>query len=97
MAMANNTTQCFKCCSKEFCQTDFNEHRQSLNEELNSIINDYDQFRNTINDQTQNPLNHSLIKRINQWETNSIQIIQQTAEKRRQRVVEHSKTSLRDI
>ncbi|UJR07423.1 hypothetical protein I4U23_011709 [Adineta vaga] len=108
MATANNTTQCFKClkykkittlckgCLKEFCQTDWSEHYQVLNEELHSIINDYDQFRHTINDQKQNPINHSLIKQIDQWETNSIQIIQQTAEKCRQSVVEHYKTSFED-
>ncbi|UJR12661.1 hypothetical protein I4U23_016835 [Adineta vaga] len=109
MAMANNTKQCFKCqkykriiipcqgCSKEFCQTDFNEHQQLLNEELNFIINDYDQFRHTINDQKPNPPNHSLIKRIEQWETNSIRTIRQTAEKCRQSVLEHSETSFREI
>ncbi|UJR17586.1 hypothetical protein I4U23_004482 [Adineta vaga] len=108
MATANNTTQCSKClkykritvlckgCSKEFCQTDWNDHQQLLNEELNSIINDYDQFRHKINDQKQNPLNHSLIKQIDQWERKSSRTIQQTAEKCRQNVFEHSRRSFKD-
>ncbi|CAF4221977.1 unnamed protein product [Adineta steineri] len=66
MTMANTKTQCFKCnkekttypckgCSKEFCLTHLTEHQQILNEELNDIINDYDQFKQRINEQKQNP------------------------------------------
>ncbi|CAF4216703.1 unnamed protein product [Adineta steineri] len=83
MAMANNKTQCFKCkkekitypcegCSKRFCFMDLAEHKQLLNDELNHIINDYDQFKQRINEQKQNPQNHPLLKQINQWERNSM-------------------------
>ncbi|CAF4450709.1 unnamed protein product, partial [Adineta steineri] len=70
MAMANSKTQCFTCikekvtypcegCSKKFCLKYLTEHQQILNEELNHIINDYDQFKQRINEQKQNPQDHS--------------------------------------
>ncbi|CAF1101144.1 unnamed protein product [Adineta steineri] len=108
MAMINNKTQCFKCnkdkitysckgCSKEFCLTHLNEHQQVLNEELNHIINDYDQFQHIINEQKQNPRNLSLIEQINQWETNSIKKIQQKAKDCRENVVKSSQTFINDV
>ncbi|CAF1274909.1 unnamed protein product [Adineta steineri] len=77
MTMANNKTQCFTChgekitysckgCSKDFCLIHLTEHQQILNQELNHLINDYDQFKQTINEQKQNPQNNLLIKQIDQ-------------------------------
>ncbi|CAF1328783.1 unnamed protein product [Adineta steineri] len=108
MAMANNKTQCFTCnkekityscegCSQRFCFTDLAEHKQILNDELNHIINDYDQFKQTINEQKQNPQNHSLIKQINQWETNSIEKVQQKAKECREIVIKSSQRFINDI
>ncbi|CAF4259430.1 unnamed protein product, partial [Adineta steineri] len=98
MAMANNKTKCFKynkdkvtyhCkgCPREFGLKDLIEHQQRLNNELNYIIDDYDQFKESINEQKQNPQNHPLIKQINQWERNSIEIIQQKAQECRKIVI----------
>ncbi|CAF1373614.1 unnamed protein product [Adineta steineri] len=108
MAMANNKTLCFTCnkekityacegCSKRFCLIHLTEHQQILNEELNHIINDYDQFKQRINEQKQNPQNHSLIKQINQWETNSIEIIQQKAQECITNVIKSSQIFINDI
>ncbi|CAF1491647.1 unnamed protein product [Adineta steineri] len=108
MAMTNNKTLCFTCnkekitfpckgCSEEFCLIHFTEHQKILSEELNRIIGDYDQFKQTINEQTQNPLNHLLIKEINQWERDSIEIIQQKAQHCRQTVIEYLSTFLNNI
>ncbi|CAF1468769.1 unnamed protein product [Adineta steineri] len=105
MAMANNKTQCSKCnkdkitfpcegCSKRFCMVHLTEHQQILNEELNHIINDYDQFKQTINEQKQN---HSLMKQINQWEIESIEKIQQKAQEYREIFIKSSQTCLSDI
>ncbi|CAF4128878.1 unnamed protein product [Adineta steineri] len=104
MARANNKTQCFTCnkdkitypckgCSREFCLTHLTEHQQNLNEELNYIINDYDQFKQTINEQKQN---HLLIKQINQWEINSIKKIQQKAQEYREIIIKSSQTCIND-
>ncbi|CAF4378543.1 unnamed protein product, partial [Adineta steineri] len=108
MAMTNNKIQCFTCnkdkityscrgCSKQFCLTHLTEHQQNLNEELNHIINDYNQFKQVINEQKQNSQNHSLIKQIDQWETNSIQKIQQKAKDCREIVIKSSQTFIDDI
>ncbi|CAF1238026.1 unnamed protein product [Adineta steineri] len=108
MATASNKTLCFKCkkekityscegCSKEFCLKDLTEHQQMLNEELNHIINNYDEFKQRINEQKQDPQNHSLIKQINQWETISIEIIQQKAQECRKIVLKSLQTFINDI
>ncbi|CAF1307658.1 unnamed protein product [Adineta steineri] len=108
MAMANNKTLCFTCnkekityscegCSQRFCLVHLNEHKQILNDELNHIINDYDQFKQTINEQKQDPQNHSLIKQINQWEINSIGKIQQKAKECRETVIKSSQTFFNDM
>ncbi|CAF0866525.1 unnamed protein product [Adineta steineri] len=108
MAMANNKTQCFTCnkekitypcegCSKRFCLIHLTEHQQILNQELNLIINDYDQFKQTINEQKQNLQNHSLIKQIDEWERNSIEIIRQKAQDCRKSLIESSQTFINGI
>ncbi|CAF1237990.1 unnamed protein product [Adineta steineri] len=108
MAVASKKTQCFKCnkekityscegCSKRFCFMDLAEHKQILNDELNHIINDYDEFKQTINERKKNPQNHSLIKQINQWETISIEIIQQKAQECRKIVINSLQTFMDDI
>ncbi|CAF0808839.1 unnamed protein product [Adineta steineri] len=108
MAMANNKTVCFICneekitypckgCSKEFCFMDLAKHKQILNEELHHITDEYNEFKQTINEQKQNPQNHSLIKQINQWEINSIQKIQQKAEECREIFIKSSETCINDI
>ncbi|CAF0987105.1 unnamed protein product [Adineta steineri] len=66
MAIASNKTQCFTCniykitylckgCLKEFCLPHLNEHQQIFNDELNHITNEYNAFKQTINEQKQNP------------------------------------------
>ncbi|CAF4160673.1 unnamed protein product [Adineta steineri] len=108
MAMANNKIKCFKCkkektkysckgCSQRFCCTDLAEHKQLLNEELHHITNDYDEFKQRINEQKQNPENYSLIKQINLWEINSTEKIKQKAEEYRENVIKSSQTCINDI
>ncbi|CAF1182522.1 unnamed protein product [Adineta ricciae] len=87
--MTTNKTQCFLCekpkftyscrgCSNEFCFDDLTKHRQDLTEEFNTIINNYDQFRENLQQTKTNPQNSSLFIQIDQWEKNSIEIIRQT-------------------
>ncbi|CAF4337765.1 unnamed protein product [Adineta steineri] len=108
MATANNKILCFKCkkekityacegCSQRFCFMDLAEHKQILNDELNYIINDYDQFKQTIDERKQDPQNHSLIKQIDQWETNSVAMIQQKAQEYREIAIKSSETCINDI
>ncbi|CAF1129196.1 unnamed protein product [Adineta steineri] len=91
MAMTNNRKRCFTCsrenntytcegCSKRFCSIHIPEHQQILNEELHHIINGYNQFKQRIDEQKQYSYNYSLIEQIDQWERNSIEIIQEKAQ-----------------
>jgi len=108
MAMANSKAQCSTCnkekstyictgCYKHFCFAHLTEHRQMLNKQLDEIINDHDQFQQTIIQQKQNPTNPSLIEQIDQWEISSIDKIKQTAQECRQTVIKHKNKSIDDI
>ncbi|CAF0770479.1 unnamed protein product [Adineta ricciae] len=105
MATAKNKSRCFTCnkdrityscqgCSSQFCLTHLNEHQQNLNEQLNIIITDCDQFRERIN-QKQPDL--SLIEEIDRWETKSIALIRQTAHQCRQALVEETQNTIKQI
>ncbi|CAF3871930.1 unnamed protein product [Adineta steineri] len=108
MATAKNKAQCFVCnkekntydckgCSKEFCFQHLTEHRQILDKQLDEIINDHDQFQHTIIQQKQNPQNASLIQQIDQWEKNSIEKIQQTAQQCRETLMKSTEKSINDV
>ncbi|CAF1152603.1 unnamed protein product [Adineta steineri] len=108
MAMANNKTLCYTCnedkitfnckgCSKEFCLTDLTEHCEILTNELHSITYQYNEFTQTIDEQKQNPQNHSLIKQINQWEIESIDKIQQKAQEYRENAIKSLQTCINDV
>ncbi|CAF0913582.1 unnamed protein product [Adineta steineri] len=108
MAMANNKTQCFTCnkekitypcegCSKRFCLIHLPEHQQILNDELNHITNEYNEFKQRINEQKQNPQNDLLIEQIDQWEKISIETIQQKAQEYRKSLIEYSQICINDI
>ncbi|CAF0818173.1 unnamed protein product [Adineta steineri] len=92
-----NTTYICRGCSKDFCFQHLTEHRQILDGQLNEIVNDHDQFQQTIIEQKQNPHNSSLIQQINQWEKNSIEKIQQTAEECRETVMKLTQNSITDV
>ncbi|CAF1246146.1 unnamed protein product [Adineta steineri] len=108
MATANNKRKCFICdrenntyacegCSKRFCSKHIPEHQQKLNEELHHTINDYNEFKERINEHKQNPQNHLLIKQIDQWEISSIEIIQQKAKYCREIIIKSLQTCINDI
>ncbi len=67
----NGTFPC-RGCSEYFCYDQSEEHRQTLNAQINQIRNDYNLFRQTLIEQKNNPHKHSLIQEINQWENDSI-------------------------
>ncbi|CAF1218589.1 unnamed protein product [Adineta steineri] len=103
-----NKTQCFTChrenntytcegCSNRFCVIHLTEHQQLLNEHLHNIIDDYNEFKERINQQKQTPLNHSLIKKIDQWERNSIEKVKQKAQECREVIIELLQTCINNI
>ncbi|CAF1167116.1 unnamed protein product [Adineta steineri] len=108
MAMTNNKTHCFTCnkdkitypcegCSQRFCLMDLTEHHQILNNELNHIINDYNQFKHRFTEQKPNPHDLSLLDQINQWEIDSVNKIKQRAKECREIVTKSLQTCTNDI
>ncbi|CAF1454512.1 unnamed protein product [Adineta steineri] len=106
MAMVNNETHCFICneekitfpcegCSKEFCSVHLTEHQQILNE-LNHIVINYNELKERISKQKQNPIDHSLIEQINQWQIDSIEKIKQKAHEYKEILIESSQTCITD-
>jgi hypothetical protein len=75
-----------KCegCSQMFCFEHLPVHLQQLSAELDEIEINRDIFRQTLNEQINDPKNYSLIKQIDRWEEESIKRIQQTAKECRQ-------------
>ncbi|CAF0777189.1 unnamed protein product [Adineta steineri] len=92
-----NTTYICRGCSKDFCFQHLTEHRQILHRQLDEIINDHDQFQQTIIQQKQNPLNSTLMQQIDQWEKDSIEKIQQTAQQCRETLMKLTQKSINDI
>jgi chromosome segregation ATPase len=88
-----------KCegCSQIFCFDHLPVHRQQLSDELNEIETNRDIFRQTLNEQTDNPEKHSLIQQINQWEKDSIQKIIRTAKECRQLLLQHTTEDIHRI
>ncbi|CAF3786410.1 unnamed protein product [Adineta steineri] len=72
-------------------------NRQTIKTQLDAIINDHDQLQQTIIQQKQNLHNSALIQQINQWETNSIHQIQQTAQRCREKLMKSTQKSINDV
>ncbi|CAF3868788.1 unnamed protein product [Rotaria sp. Silwood1] len=78
-AIVNGTFICYGC-SQNFCLTHANEHRQSLNKQMDEeVIILHDQLKQNLNENTAKPRQHPLMKQIDEWEQRSIEKIQQTA------------------
>jgi hypothetical protein len=108
MATPNVKTQCSICkeekstflcrgCEKDFCFDHLTEHRQLINTQLHYIQNDYNEFKQLIIDLKNNPEQHSLIKRIDQWEINSIQKIKQRAKECREILINYTNENINQI
>ncbi|CAF4242046.1 unnamed protein product, partial [Adineta steineri] len=91
-----NTTYVCSGCSNGFCFQHLTEHRQILGNKLEEIVSNHDQFQQTIIQKKQNPLNSSFIQQINQWETDSIDQIQQTAKECRETLMTLTEKSIND-
>jgi len=62
-----------------FCSNHLKEHQQLLEIQLHQIQDDFNQFKQLITDLKNCPQKHPLITKIDQWENDSIQKIQQRA------------------
>jgi hypothetical protein len=83
--VCNKAKGIYKCegCSRIFCPKHSIDHRNELNVQLEEVAVTHDLVQQTLIQQEQDPQQHPLLKKINQWEKKSIDIIRQTAEKAR--------------
>jgi hypothetical protein len=98
-SMCNEETSTFLCrgCSKDFCSEHLTEHLEILKKRLHQIQNDYNEFRQIVIDQKDDPEQHPLIEEINQWEKDSINKIKQTAKECRQKLIYYTNKIINEI
>ncbi len=91
-SICNEEITTFMCrgCLKDFCFDHLQEHRETLKIKFHQIENDYNQFRQTLIDQKNNPNIHLLIQQINQWEQESINKIKQVANQCRETLTNYT-------
>jgi hypothetical protein len=75
-------------CQRMFCSPHFSHHRQQLSEEIDLIIIEHDQLKNKLTEKVNNLQSHQLLKKINDWEKESIEIIQKKAEELRHNLIQ---------
>ena len=84
-------------CSKDFCFNHLTEHRQIVGKQLDDIQNIYNEFRQTLIEQQEDPNRHILLQQISKWEEDSIVKIQQTANACKQILTKHINHNIIEI
>jgi chromosome segregation ATPase len=84
-------------CLQLFCYDHLTDHRQELTKQLDLIEVNRDLFRQALNEQRNHPQLHSSFKQIDQWEEDSIDIIQQTANDCRQILIQQTTKNIHQI
>lgn len=108
MAMSTSPIHCSNCdetenlleckgCLQVFCFKHLPNHRETINETLNQLQDNCNLFRETIFDQKNEINNRYLVKQINQWERESIDKIQQIANKCRERIINYTNKFIIEI
>ena len=108
MATSTSESTCFSChktreiyickaCSKQFCFDCLSKHRTNIQEQFDHLQNDHDQIRQQINELKTDPMKHSLIKQIEQWEIDSINKIKQHAQLYKTQFIRYSNSFLPKI
>jgi chromosome segregation ATPase len=97
--ICNKEKSAVRCegCLQIFCRIHLNDHCQELNKQLDEIDNDRDLFRQTLNEQINNPQKHFLIKQIDKWEFDSIKTIQQTAKQCRDQIFQQTNEHFKQV
>jgi hypothetical protein len=87
--MCNKAKGIYKCegCSQIFCPKHSNDHRNDLNKQLEEVAGTHDLVHQTLNQQTEDPQQHPLLKKIDQWEKESIAKVREVAEEARNEVL----------
>ena len=84
-------------CSQAFCIKHFNDHRRSLDEEMNIVMSEYNDFKNTLVQAPNDSCIEPLIKEIDDWEIASLEKIQQKAAESRQRLLQFKATHIESL
>ncbi|UJR17214.1 hypothetical protein I4U23_004109 [Adineta vaga] len=89
-AICNKAAGVFRCegCQQLFCRKHSTEHSFALSKEMEHIIYHHDLLQQEIANENINIKEHSLVKKINEWEQESIVKIQITADKARRKFLE---------
>ena len=101
MATATSKARCVSCgkekavmkcggCLQDFCFHHMTDHRQELSKQLDGVEVARDLFRQTLTEQSSKPQKHVLMQQIDQWERDSMNKIQKTAEEARQHLLKHT-------
>ena len=87
--VCNKSKGIFKCegCSKIFCLKHSTDHRNELSKQLEEIEASHNLVQQILCQQTEDPRQHPLLKKINQWEEESIVQIRQAAEEAREKLL----------
>jgi len=86
-----------KGCQEAFCYNHLIMHNQQLNQQYDDIENQSNVFKQKIDQHQQNISPHPLLQQINEWEQDSIQKIQKTAEEARNIINQHKSEHLKQI
>ena len=108
MATATHKTICSLCkktkvtsicpgCSNHFCSDHLSQHRTDIQRDFDLVQNNHDHLRQQINDLKSDPTKHPLIKKIDQWERESINKIKQQAQQCRTQLINDSNSCLQQI
>jgi hypothetical protein len=82
----NASLQC-EGCSGTFCWNHANDHRQELIKQFDSIELNRNLFQERFSQN--DPEKNLLFEEINQWEKNSIELIQKTANEKREEILKY--------
>lgn len=89
----------FSCggCSKWFCHSHASDHRQKLSEQMNELISEHDDLKNTFTQHISNPTLHPLVKQIDLWEEESIEKIREKARELREQLAQPLATQVSEL
>lgn len=88
---------CCEGCSQRFCPKHFTEHRNQLHDEMNELLREHEHIQNSLVEQRKNGDNYQLIKRIYEWERDSIAKVKNRANELRLKLTQFAETHNEDF
>jgi len=72
------------CCDKTFCPDHLDEHYESINAQLNPLVNEINVLMNQIMEKTKEKLIGNCLKKLDTWRDECFKMINNLYEKKRQ-------------